>query len=423
MNGILIVTVLFLLIVEIIFLVFYLRHRNKDKNDVNDWITTHRDQHKMTHGDYQRILLKLHKDMKQNKNMSEQNSSKIGVLQDVATDNRLMINVNEEDIQKQKDVALKNHADNLKRIDNTNMMITEHEEAIRNNLERIKMNDLLITNNEDDMNTRFDQISARTAAAVYKNRRRIDHNNEAINALSNELKQVKTNLANGTYSPNVEDITHRTMTLLDLAEFKDLDVSVKNLYKKTIVDQFMPHLIMYLNKLLSDMEIVLFLQQHTTDLANIFEKGIKIFKLMIDEQYDETYNMLQLGLQEFMNNQLSLIANNPDYMLGVFIPTMLDRFYKETLGLKNYPDKTLLISPDVIVVPDSNNNHVAKILGEKVDLSRTYNFTTNAVEVNKLGKSELEDAFDKETRDGLLILYMYTLYRIVEMIGGFRNSP
>lgn len=456
MNTVLIAIVLFLLIVEIIFLVFYFRHRNKDRkniNNVHDWMSKHKDKHKMSDGDYQKILLSLHKDMHTNKKRSEQNLDKIGVLQDVATDNRLMAKVNEENIKKEKSIAFKNHSANRNRIDqnrfliteneasidknlqsinnntmlitenevaidnnlqsinNNSMLLTEHEEAIRNNLERIKFNDLLITNNEDSMLTGFDQISARTAAAIARNTKKIEQNSHDISTLRDELNKVKQDLANGVYSPDVEDITHRTMTLLDLAEFKGLDPEVKRAYKATIVDKFMPHVIVYLNRFLADIEVISFLQEHAVDLAKIFEKVVKVSSFMNDSMYE---NWLS-------TKTVSAVATNPDYMIGLFIPMILERLYKETVGLKNYPDKDIPISPDVIMVPDSSDRPVAKILGKRVELHNVYNFETHTV-VNQLDKNELEEVLDKETRDELLKMYMETLYRNVERIGGFQQE-
>ena len=445
MNPILIGIVIFLLILEIVFLVFYFRHRSKDKKEVDDLnalMSVHNENQDLTDDEYKNILLSLHTDMSKNKKISKKNLNKIGVLQDVVTDNRQMIDVNQETIQSEKDIAYKNYFENKsninvldERVDRNDLLISDNEDDIRRNHmlgikneDDIRRNHMLGIKNENSINNNYRYIVENEDSILTNedllgvhdgringNVSRIKQLRGDVDELNEEFKKVKEQLLAGAYKVDISDIQEKTISLIDLEEFKKLDPKVKKKFKKIINDTLMPMLIYFLN----EYKISEYLENHALDIAIIFQK---IIKNNIDTNYE-------IFLNDFKLEKLTIsevLKEHSDYILGVFVPAMLDRLYTETTGLNKLIDKHSKLVSDVIQFQKDSDRGFspAKILTLEVNLYTKYDFETKKTKkMNFYKKEELDAVFSPLQQKQIFDGYIRLLYDNVSNTGGFKREP
>jgi len=94
---------------------------------------------------------------------------------------------------------------------------------------------------------------------------RIVDNSKYVQQMSDDVDIVLKKINSGI---NYK-IDSNTMNILDLAEFKDLDPYIKDMYKKYIVDVLAPGLMKGINKTMNDNDLRTYLEEHDKEINDM----------------------------------------------------------------------------------------------------------------------------------------------------------
>ena len=103
-----------------------------------------------------------------------------------------------------------------------------------------------------------------THSKVNKHAARLDNTDAYIKQINEDMSIALSKLEDGVKY----HLDASSVSILDLAEFKNLDPYIKNLYKKHIVDVLFPAIMDGIKKTMKDEKYYDFLQQHEQEIAD-----------------------------------------------------------------------------------------------------------------------------------------------------------
>lgn len=287
-----------------------------------------------------------------------------------------------------------------KKITENKNQITKNENKITENENQIIENENQITENENHM-TSYDKQLTKTEKKMKQYILRVGQNKEAYIRIENEVNKNKDRL----FELETNAITDTTMSLLDLAEFKTLDNSIKQTYKIIVVNQVMPFIINYLNIFFTETELKQFLENNTFNIAIIAKHVFVLLKLNTDTHFTNWINNIKLEQEQTYKYQYikQKIVTNGEYIFGTFIPALLERLNKQIDSLQNnnknelirFENKTLIISND------------------ENTLFNYTDFDQNK-QINFLNETDIRNVFDQFEIDKIFELYANILIRSIQ---------
>jgi len=414
---------------------------------LNEWKKKHKYNHELTEEEYEKVLVHLKEEIDKNKSTGVDNFDKIKTLQDVVANNRHLIVVNEETILDEKEIAFQNYETNRNRIDRNDIVIADNEYGIVTNEENIHANRKIIIKNEDEIALNRTDIATNRIAIVENeeaignnltyintNKRIIRDNERKKEQLQKDIDGLIYDIENGKYKTKVSNIIHKTTSLLELDEFKGLNNNVKKFYTEKVVTDIMPTLIAFFNDVLSDNNIPKFLDTYDVAITEIAKNGVKVYKLMMDNDSEEL-NDMKIDLYDlfdmFDDKFLEIVKANSSYVLENLLPKLVEKFENDLRGLKQYRNPNKEIIPAILDYPkftkyDSDDvndleRKPFKMLNRAVMLHQKYNFNNDSSRAF-IDKRNLDEVFSEKYQTLIHQKYMMQLHTYLNNLNWFKKT-
>ncbi len=298
--------------------------------------------------------------------------------------------------------------DNRQNIVTNREMVTNQESKISQNKESLSAN----TTQSNELEKRVSANETnRNASSIQANEleKRVSANEETLDQHTLKLSQL-----HGEY--NV--IAGKTISLLDLAEFKTLDSSLKNNYKALIVEQMLPFITNYLNRYLDNIGLKKFLQDNELNFSIILRHCLEFLKENgIEAMFEDILNEFHSSQFEISKNKFML---HMPYILGTFTPALLERLNKQTKALKAHfkqeVDKSSLqnfkYKNDISSMMRISDNHELFIFGKKHTLLDYIDIEQNTL-MKFLNEADIREVFSEKEQRIIYKNYINTFYNAV----------